>query len=71
MRYGEYEEVTRTKWGVWQFEFKRPLRTIEDAQWALDQMVQVLRPEWERWGILEARFVVKSGQAARVGSTGP
>ena len=48
-RYGEYEPATAAKWGVWQFEFSRPLRTIEDAQWALDQMVHVLRPEWERW----------------------
>jgi hypothetical protein len=66
MRYGEYEEVTRTKWGVWQFEFKRPLRTIEDAQWALDQMVQVLRPEWERWAESS-----KQGLSSSPGRSGP
>jgi hypothetical protein len=48
-RYGEYEAVTHSKWGVWQFELARPLRTLDDAQWALDQMVLVLRPEWKRW----------------------
>jgi hypothetical protein len=48
-RYGEYEPATAARWGVWQFEFSRPLRTIDDTQWALDQMVLVLRPEWERW----------------------
>jgi hypothetical protein len=48
-RYQENEPPTRVRWGVWQFEFTRPLRTMDDAQWALSEMVPVLRPHWERW----------------------
>lgn len=48
-RYQENEPPNPGKWGVWQFEFERPLRTMADAQWALDEMVPVLRPHWERW----------------------
>jgi hypothetical protein len=37
------------RWGIWQFQFRRPLQTIADAQWALEEMLPVLRPKWERW----------------------
>lgn len=41
------------RWGIWQFQFVRPLRTIVDAQWALEEMLPVLRPKWERWAATE------------------
>ena len=41
------------RWGIWQFQFMRPLRTIADAQWALEEMLPVLRPKWERWAATE------------------
>jgi hypothetical protein len=48
-RYGEIEPPNPRRWGVWQFELERPLRTIDDAQWALNEMVPVLQPYWELW----------------------
>lgn len=48
-RYQENEPPNPGKWGVWQFEFEPPLRTMDDAQWALSEMVPVLRPKWEQW----------------------
>ena len=48
-RYQANEPPNRGKWGVWQFEFERPLRTIDDAQWALAEMIPLLRPKWEQW----------------------
>jgi hypothetical protein len=48
-RYQANEPPDPGKWGVWQFEFERPLRTIDDAQWALAEMIPLLRPKWEEW----------------------
>ena len=41
------------RWGIWQFQFVRPLRTIADARWALEEMLPVLRPKWEGWAATE------------------
>lgn len=48
-RFGEVLAPTAERWGVYRFEFTKPLRTIEDAQWHFDRIVPALRPRWEAW----------------------
>jgi hypothetical protein len=64
-RYGTLAVPSPGRWGIWQFEFARPLRTLADAQWALDEMLPTLRPKWERWAALGTTSEPGLGEARR------
>jgi hypothetical protein len=50
---GESREVSEVsgfepgRWGVWAVEFARPMRSTDDAQRNLEDILPALRPKWE------------------------
>jgi hypothetical protein len=46
---GEIIGFEQGRWGVWAIEFARPMRSREDAQRNLEDVLPALRSKWEAW----------------------